>query len=95
MSRWMADTSAVAESRYWQDAASASTDERLRQLSSLIVAGRELAEMGVRHRFPEASDKEVRRRVFELFYRRDFTPEQLLEWERRLGLLDDSDHEQP
>lgn len=86
-----ADTSGATDARYRALLRQATPSQLLGKTFSMMAMGRELAEMGVRHRFPKASDSEVRRRVFELFYRRDFSPEQLLKWERRLGLLENSD----
>jgi hypothetical protein len=86
--RWMADTSCDADKRYREYLRAAGSVKLLEKTFGMIAAGRQLAEAGVRHRQPDASDQEVRRRVFELMYARDFTPEQLREWERRLGLLD-------
>jgi uncharacterized membrane protein len=84
----MGDTFTEAEARYWEIVRNTPPKQRLIQMAEMSQSIRHLMEMGVRHRNPKASDSEVRRRVFELMYARDFGAEELLEWERRLGLIE-------
>ncbi|MEX2238539.1 MAG: hypothetical protein WEB00_13500 [Dehalococcoidia bacterium] len=69
----------------------ASPEERLNLSFELTANARELLRRGICHRHPEASDIEVRRRFFELLYKKDFSRDALLGWERRMGLLETQD----
>jgi hypothetical protein len=83
------DTLPAAEREYWRRIREMTPEQRLRKVFDMIAAGRAMTDAAVRRQHPDADERTVKRLVFERWYRRDFTREQLLAWEKRLGLLDE------
>jgi len=73
----MRDTAPEVQAHYDALLARRTPEQRLRMMSDMYDCARQLARAGIRHRHPNASETEVRQKLFLQFYERDFTPDQV------------------
>ena len=73
----MRDTPPEVDKRYRDTIMALPPGERVRMGSSMFDAARTIVASGIRHRHPDYTEAQVRTKVFEAFYKDDFSPEEL------------------